>query len=342
MRQKITAVVDWRQPPDVLNLSRFLGLTGHFRDLVRGYAKIAQPLTDLVRGVNVPKNAGKAVYRTALQAVKLANIWRPTHTKAFLALKTALTSEPVLKAPRFDGTPFIVTTDGCMEGFGGMLTQKFAETRPGGKTIQKAHPIAFASKRTSVAEARYKPFLLEFAALKFSLDKFNNIIWGFPVEIETDCKALQDVLMSDTLNATHARWCDGVLAHNIVEVRHIPGRVNLVGDGISRKDEGQAHQKDDGSSWSVVPDREHAQGIHYDLFTVEAVTPTLHSSLCERFADEAVFLEVLHALLGITGASTEAERKRAKHHSDGYLLTKGNSGDWAALHLLALLLAGNV
>jgi hypothetical protein len=320
---KITAVVDWRQPPDVLNLSRFLGLTGHFRDLVRGYAKIAQPLTDLVRGVNVPKNAGKAVYRTALQAVKLANIWRPTHTKAFLALKTALTSEPVLKAPRFDGTPFIVTTDGCMEGFGGMLTQKFAETRPGGKTIQKAHPIAFASKRTSVAEARYKPFLLEFAALKFSLDKFNDIIWGFPVEIETDCKALQDVLMSDTLNATHARWCDGVLAHNIVEVRHIPGRVNLVGDGISRKDEGQAHQKDDGSSWSVVPDREHAQGIHYDLFTVEAVTPTLHSSLCERFADEAVFLEVLHALLGITGASTEAERKRAKHHSDGYFVDEG-------------------
>jgi hypothetical protein len=150
---KITAVVDWCQPPDVLNLSRFLGLMGHFRDLVRGYAKIAQPLTDLVRGVNVPKNAGKTVYRTALQAVKLANIWKPSHTKAFLALKTVLTSEPVLKAPRFDGTPFIVTTDGCMEGFGGMLTQKFTETRPGGKTIQKAHPIAFASKRTSVAEA---------------------------------------------------------------------------------------------------------------------------------------------------------------------------------------------
>ena len=93
------------------------------------------------------------VYRAALQAMKLANTWAPTHTKAFLALKTALTSEPVLKAPRFDGTPFIVTTDGCMEGFGGMLAQKFTETRPGGKTSEKSHPIAYASKRTSVAEA---------------------------------------------------------------------------------------------------------------------------------------------------------------------------------------------
>jgi hypothetical protein len=129
--------------------------------------------------------------------------------------------------------------------------------------------------------------------------------------------------MSDTLNATHARWCDGVLAHNIVDVRHIPGRVNLVGDGISRKDEGQAHQEDDGSSWSVIPDREHAQGIHYDLFTVGTVTSTLHSSLRERFTDEAVFLEVLHALLGITGASTEAECKRAKHHSNGYFVDEG-------------------
>ena len=38
---KLTAVVDWREPPDLLNLSRFLGLTGYFRDLVKGYAKLA-------------------------------------------------------------------------------------------------------------------------------------------------------------------------------------------------------------------------------------------------------------------------------------------------------------
>ena len=138
---KITAVVDWRQPPDVLNLSRFLGLTGHFRDLVKGYARIAQPLTDLVRGANVPKNAGKMVYHAALQAMKLANTWAPTHTKAFLALKTALTSEPVLKAPRFYGTPFIVTTDGCMEGFGGMLAQNLQKLDQAVKLVKSHTPL---------------------------------------------------------------------------------------------------------------------------------------------------------------------------------------------------------
>ena len=105
-----------------------LGLTGHFRDLVKGYAIIAQPLTDLVHGVNVPKNTGNMVYHTTLQAMKLVNTWAPSHKKAFLALKTALTYEPVLKAPWLNGTPFIVMSEGCMEGFGRMLVQKFMET----------------------------------------------------------------------------------------------------------------------------------------------------------------------------------------------------------------------
>jgi len=320
---KLTAVVDWRQPPHLLNLSSFLGLTGYFRDLIKGYARIAQPLTDLIRTANIPKEAGKAAYRAALRKVKLENIWTQSHENAFLSLKKHLTSDPVLKAPRFDGTPFIVTSDGCKEGFGAMLAQRFTETRPGGKVTHKLHPIAFASKRTSPSEARYKPFLLEFAALKFALDKFDSIVWGFPVEIETDCQALRDVIMSDDLNATHARWRDGILAHQIVDARHIPGRINLVGDGISRKDEDLPHEDGDGSSWSVPPDWEHARGLQYDLFSVETVVDTVHSKLRDRFKNENIFLEVVDALLGTTGASSDADRKRATHRAEGYFIEDG-------------------
>src|SRR5882762_2977699 len=72
---KLTAVVEWCQPPDLLNLSHFLGLTGYFCDLVKGYSRIAQPLTNLIQGAAVPKDAGKAAYRAALQAIKLPNVW---------------------------------------------------------------------------------------------------------------------------------------------------------------------------------------------------------------------------------------------------------------------------
>jgi len=116
-------------------------------------------------------------------------------------------------------------------------------------------------------------------------------------------------MLSDNLNATHARWRDGISSHQIVDVRHIPGRINLVGDGISHKDEDLPHEPDNSSSWSVTPDWETARGLEYDLFSVEEILSTLHSQLREHFMEEPVFLEVIDALLGITRSSTEVERK---------------------------------
>ena len=140
------AVIDWCQPPHLLNLSSFLGLTGYFCNLMKGYARLAQPLTDLLHAAAIPKNASKAAYRSALHCVNSDSIWTNAHKNAFLGLKIALTSNPILKAPLFDGTPFIVTSDGC--------PQCFMETRLGGKIVKKLHPIAYASKCTSPSEGR--------------------------------------------------------------------------------------------------------------------------------------------------------------------------------------------
>ena len=62
-------------------------------------------------------------YRKAMSTFKLQDIWTPEHTAAFLNLKIALTSRPVLQAPKYNGLPFIITTDGCQEGLGAVLTQ---------------------------------------------------------------------------------------------------------------------------------------------------------------------------------------------------------------------------
>ena len=156
-----------------------------------------------------------------MRGAKLEGLWGRKHTEAFLNLKKALTSEPVLRCPQWDGTPFIVTTDGCQDGFGAVLTQRFSTVLENGRTVSRLHPIAFASKRTSAAEEKYKPFLLEFAALKYALDRFSDVTWGFPIEIETDCQALRDVLLKDKLNAAHARWRDGILAHQIIDRKSV-------------------------------------------------------------------------------------------------------------------------
>jgi hypothetical protein len=149
---------------------------------------------------------GKAAYQREMHSHKLHGVWTLEHTKAFLKLKASLVNEPVLKGPRFDGSPFIIMSDGSSQGFGGSLAQKFTTKLPNGKVITRVHPIAFASKQTSRTEEKYKSCLLEFAALKFCMDKFSDIIWGFPIEIQMDCQAFHDMLMNDKLPLAHARW----------------------------------------------------------------------------------------------------------------------------------------
>ena len=233
---------------------------------------------------------------------KLGPVWTTAHTKAFIRLKAIITTEPVLRCPKWDGAPFIVTTDSCKEGFAGVLSQRFKRTLPSGKTIEKLHPIAFASKHTSWAEERYKPFLLEFAVLKFSLDKFLNIIWGFPVEIETDCQAIRDVMLNDKLNANHACWRDGILAHHIIDVRHVPGKINVVADAISQKWEGKPRELGDSSEWTVSKDWDANIGLENDILHVTADDTS--SSLCERFRNEPLFLGVINSILAIEDKST--------------------------------------
>ena len=207
-----------------------------------------------------------------MKAFKLKELWTPEHTKTFITLKARLISEPVLSAPIYDGTPFILTTDRCKDAFAGILAQRVKSTLPGGKEVTHLHPIAFTSKRMLVSEGKYKPFLLEFAALKFSFNKFSDIVYGYPVKVETDCQALRNTLMNDKLSATHVRWRDGVLAHNIVNVRHIPGITNIA-DGISRQYENTPKLGGDGSEWEVNSDWESGAGLVYGINSI-LISPT--------------------------------------------------------------------
>jgi hypothetical protein len=182
-----------------------------------------------------------------------------------------------------------------MKGFAGVLSQWHETVLPNGSTVRRLHPIGFAYKRTSAPEERYKPFLLKFAALKFSLDKFSDVIYGYPVELETDCQALRDVILNDKLNATHARWKESVVQHHIVDVRYRPGKDNGATDGISRQFLGLPEAPGDGHDWTVGEDWHTDTGLTHDLFQIATVVE--HKRLRTRFAAEPMFLSILDALL---------------------------------------------
>lgn len=43
---KLTAIVDWEKPQDALNLASFLGITGHFQDLIKNYALLGSEVSN--------------------------------------------------------------------------------------------------------------------------------------------------------------------------------------------------------------------------------------------------------------------------------------------------------
>ena len=217
---KLEVVARWPQPANLLDLMCFLGLTGYFRSLIKDYARIVTPLTDLQRNLDMPQpsvKTGKRKYWQYLRDHKLDTYWTMKHNRAFTKLKQVLTSDPV-RAPKFNGTPFILTTDGCKDRFGVVLLQEFTTTLDSGETVTKIHSIGFTSKCMSPAEGRYKPYVLEFAALKFGFNHFSDTIWGFLIQVEMDCIALWDTLCNVKLSLVHARWKDGISAYQITDI----------------------------------------------------------------------------------------------------------------------------
>jgi hypothetical protein len=92
---KLMSIIDFLQPQDALTLSSFLGLTGHFQDLIKNYSLEEGPLQNLLKGMILP-SCSKQVYRSTMHAYKLHGLWKEKHTQMFLKLKVILTSYPVL------------------------------------------------------------------------------------------------------------------------------------------------------------------------------------------------------------------------------------------------------
>ena len=205
MEDKVQAVADWPVPRNVRDVCAFLGTAGYYRKFIKDFSRIAAPIADLTK-----------------ESVKFE--WTSSHQHAFVTLKTAMQSAPVLALP--DPTlPFVVHTDASGFAIGAVLMQDQ------GKGLQ---PIAFLSKKMLPAETRYPVHEQELLAIIHALSSWRHYLYGAKFKVMTDHHSLRYFKTQPLLSGRQSRWKD-VIANFDFDIEYIKGELNPVADGLSRR-----------------------------------------------------------------------------------------------------------
>jgi len=211
MQDKIEAVRDWPIPTNLRELRAFLGLAGYYRRFVRNFSAIALPLTELTR------NATRQ---------KLDLSWGTKQQLAFVELKRALQSTPVLVLPDLN-KEFVVHCDASGYAVGAVLQQDH------GNGLQ---PIAFMSKKMVGAETRYPVHEQELLAIMSALTTWRHYLEGasHPIRVRTDHKSLTHFQTQPMLSGRQKRWLE-TLSQFDYTVEYVKGQENLAADALSRR-----------------------------------------------------------------------------------------------------------
>ena len=201
-------------------MKSFVGLVGHYRCFIKGFAKIAVSLYDLTSRDNKDKK---------LEHVNLS----PEALKAFDRLKTACLQAPILAFPDFD-KPFLLETDASRRGLGAVLSQKQADGQ--------YHPITYATHVMNETEQRYHSNKQEFLTLKWAVtEQFHEYLspygknWNKFV-VCTDNNLLTYIFSSANLDAAGQYWVACLASYNF-SLEYQKGKDNMVADFLSRMNE---------------------------------------------------------------------------------------------------------
>jgi hypothetical protein len=196
---KTSAMYKWPVPTTITELRGFLGLTGYYRRFVRNYGVLARPLTNLLK--------------------KKQLVWTAEAQQAFVHLKEAMISTPVLGLPDFSA-PFIVETDACDTGIGAVL-------------IQHDKPLAFLSKALGPTHKHLSIYEKEFLALIMAVERWRSYLQLQEFLIRTDHKSLA-YLTEQNLHSDMQRKAMARLMGLKFKVIYRQGKENVVADALSR------------------------------------------------------------------------------------------------------------
>ena len=221
---KISAIKSWTVPKTEKELRSFLGLCSYYRKFVKDFSKIAAPLHSIL--TKQEKNAKRFKYK--MHDGPFCARWTKDCDDAFVKLKDALTTTPILGYPDFIASNFILEVDASFDGLGAVLSQD----QPQGRVV-----IAYASRSLRPTEknmSNYSSMKLELVCMKWAItEKVREYLLGGKFTVYTDNNPLSH-FKTAKLGATEMRWA-AQLAQFDFEIKFRSGRSNRNADALSRK-----------------------------------------------------------------------------------------------------------
>jgi hypothetical protein len=195
---KVQAVVDWPTPWSAWAVRGFLSLAGNYCKFIKEFGLIATPLTALLR--------------------KEGFSWSTEAEAAFTALKTVVTTAPVLTLPDF-GQPFVVEYDASTHGFGAIL-------------LQGQHPVSFFSRPITPRHRSLTAYKHELIGLVLAVHHWRLYLWGHRFLVRIVHFSLKFLLDQRLATIPQHHWVGKLLGFDF-SVEYKASRTNTVADALS-------------------------------------------------------------------------------------------------------------
>ncbi|KAJ1597450.1 hypothetical protein NDA14_000114 [Ustilago hordei] len=242
--EKVHTVKEWPMLESIHDIQRFLGFANFYRRFIAHFARIAKPLTALVKPIEQFKK-----FELPEEA-----------QQAFHKLIQAFTSAGVLQ--HFDyHLPTRLETDASDFAIAGVLKQEHEGWW---------HPVAFYSRKMSSAEKNYEIHDKELLAVVACLTQWRHMLAGLPSQlvILTDHEALKYFKSQRRITGRQARWAI-LLADFDFILQYRPGDKGGEPDALTRRADMQpAGEEQDHNVRQLLPPRVFKETADHDSLLV--------------------------------------------------------------------------
>ena len=205
---KVKAVLEFPVPTCVTNVRSFLGMANYYSRFIPKYSNLANPLHELL---TLKKDQDF--------------VWQEKHQAAFVGIRDALISAPILTLPNPENKP-VVYTDASDIAIGYILGQIDPQ---GSETV-----IEYGGRAYRGAEQNYSITHKEGLALVTAVDKYKHYLADKHFLVLTDHISLKWLKSIKDTKGRLGRWSLLLQPYDF-DIKHKSGKTNTNADCLSRR-----------------------------------------------------------------------------------------------------------